>query len=140
MTSKVQATSSDKNIDNSKYKKASYLFSNYSYYSGKFGYNVYKNFLPYLKVSLSSSNTRFILQRPGGVKKIGVGDYFSFGIGGGIDISIEEHIRAIIDYTSFSGEREISDAIPNGNAGYYDQKFKFNSEYAFTRLSLIYRF
>ena len=132
--------SSDINIDNSEYKKASYLFSNYSYYSGKFGYNVYKNFLPYLKVSLSSSNTRFILQRPGGVKKIGVGDYFSFGIGGGIDISIEEHIRAIIDYTSFSGEREISDAIPNGNAGYYDQKFKFNSEYAFTRLSLIYRF
>ena len=132
--------SSDINIDNSEYKKASYLFSNYSYYSGKFGYNVYKNFLPYLKVSLSSSNTRFILQRPDGVKKIGVGDYFSFGIGGGIDISIEEHIRAIIDYTSFSGEREISDAIPNGNAGYYDQKFKFNSEYAFTRLSLIYRF
>ena len=131
--------SSDKNIDNSKYKKASYLFSNYSYYSGKFGYNVYKNFLPYLKVSLSSSNTRFILQQPNDVKKIGVGNSFSFGIGGGIDISIEEHIRAIIDYTQFSGEGEMSDTSLDG-AYSIAKSSKFNSKYAFTRLSLIYRF
>jgi hypothetical protein len=133
---------SSNKIDNSKYKKVSYLFSNYSYYSGKFGYNVYKNFLPYLKVSLSSSDTRFILQNSNEVKKIGVGESFSFGIGGGIDISIEEHIRAIIDYTQFSGEGEISDTILDGSAGqnYLEKKSNFTSKYAFTRVSLIYRF
>jgi len=62
-------------------------------------------------------------------------------MGGGIDISIEEHIRAIIDYTQFSGEGEISDTSLDGQYQYIIAKSsKFNSKYAFTRLSVIYRF
>ena len=132
---------SSNKIDNSKYKKVSYLFSNYSYYSGKFGYNIYKNFLPYLKVSLSQSDSRFVLQNTNGLKKIGVGEAFSFGIGGGVDISLEENIRAIIDYTQFSGSGEISRSEDGGGGQYYlEKKSNFTSKYAFTRVSLIYRF
>ena len=68
-----------------------------------------------------------------------MGNSFSFGIGGGIDISIEEHIRAIIDYTQFSGEGEMSDTSLDGSYS-IAKSSKFNSKYAFTRLSLIYRF
>lgn len=134
---------SSNKIDNDEYSKISYSFSNYSYYSGKFGFNIFKAFLPYVKLSLSMSSSGFTLHGKSKAKGIFGGEYPNFGYGAGIDISIQDHIRAIIDYTQFSSGGASSESGANG---YSKSKtditntVKFNSEYAFTRVSLVYKF
>lgn len=128
-------------INNNEYKKINYSFSNYSYYSGKFGFNIFKIFLPYVKLSLSTSTSRFILQKNDNSKIVSGGSFPSVGFGGGIDISIKDHIRAIIDYTEFTGSGDAfflsskSDQTTN-----IRNSVSYDSKYAFTRVSLIYRF
>ncbi len=128
-------------VNNNEYKKINYSFSNYSYYSGKLGFNIFKIFLPYVKLSLSTSTSRFILQKNDNSKIVSGGSFPSVGFGGGIDISIKDHIRAIIDYTKFSGSGDAfflsskSDQTTN-----IRNHVSYDSKYAFTRVSLIYRF
>jgi hypothetical protein len=133
-------TSSNK-IDNKEYKKITYSFSNYSYYSGKLGFNIFKIFLPYVKLALSTSSSRFILQKNDDSKVISGGSFPSVGVGLGVDISIQDHVRAIIDYTQFSGSA--SGFLNSSNST--TQKVivnstSYDSAYSFTRASLIYRF
>jgi hypothetical protein len=128
-------------INNNEYKKISYSFSNYSYYSGKFGFNIFKIFLPYIKLSLSTSSSRFILHKDDDSKVISGGSLPSVGFGGGIDISIQDHIRAIIDYTQFSGSGDsyfISSTSTNSNT--IRNNVSYDSKYSFMRTSLIYKF
>ena len=130
-------------IDNNKYKSISYLFSNNSYYSGKLGYNIFKNFLPYLKLSFSMSTSNFILKDNNNHNSITSGGGIFFGGGFGIDISIQNHLRAIIDYTQFydEGERDSSYPADNLNTDFFIQKKTlFETSNSFTRFSLVYKF
>ena len=126
-------------IDNNKYKSISYLFSNNSYYSGKLGYNIFKNFLPYLKLSLSMSTSNFILKDNENHNSITSGGGIFFGGGFGIDISIQNHLRAIIDYTQFYDEGEKSSSYKKDNL-YIQKKTLFETSNSFTRFSLVYKF
>ena len=127
-------------INNNEYKKITYSFSNYSYYSGKFGFNIFKIFLPYVKLSLSTSSSRFILQKSDDSKVISSGSFPSVGIGAGIDISIRDHVRAIIDYTQFSGSGSGYLSSSKAGASNVVNNIAFDSTYSFTRASLVYRF
>lgn len=127
-------------INNNEYKKITYSFSNYSYYSGKFGFNIFKIFLPYVKLSLSTSSSRFILQKSDDSKVISGGSLPSVGVGAGIDISIQDHIRAIIDYTQFSGSGSGYLSSSKAGASNVVNNIAFDSTYSFTRASLVYRF
>ena len=128
-------------INNDEYKKINYSFSNYSYYSGKFGFNIFKIFLPYVKLSLSTSTSRFILQKNDNSKVVNGGSFPSVGFGGGIDISIQDHVRAIIDYTEFSGSGDsFFLSSKSDQATNIRNNVSYDSKYAFTRVSLIYRF
>jgi len=128
-------------INNNEYKKINYSFSNYSYYSGKFGFNIFKIFLPYVKLSLSTSASRFILQKNDNSKVVSSGSFPTVGFGGGIDISIQDHVRAIIDYTQFSssGDAYFVSSKSSGSSTIRNS-VAYDSKYAFTRVSLIYRF
>jgi hypothetical protein len=128
-------------INNNEYKKINYSFSNYSYYSGKFGFNIFKIFLPYVKLSLSTSASRFILEKNDNSKVVSGGSFPSVGFGGGIDISIQDHVRAIIDYTQFSGSGDAYFvSSKSNNLISIRNSVAYDSKYAFTRVSLIYRF
>jgi hypothetical protein len=128
-------------INNNEYKKINYSFSNYSYYSGKFGFNIFKIFLPYVKLSLSTSASRFILQKNDNSKVVSSGSFPTVGFGGGIDISIQDHVRAIIDYTQFSGSGDAYFVSSKSDStSTIRNSVAYDSKYAFTRVSLIYRF
>jgi len=131
---------SSNKINNNEYKKITYSFSNYSYYSGKFGFNIFKIFLPYVKLSLSMSSSRFILQKSDDSKVINSGSFPSVGVGAGIDISIQDHIRAIIDYTQFSGSGSGYVSSSKSGSSNIINNIAFDSAYSFTRASLVYRF
>ena len=128
-------------IDNGEYKKINYSFSNYSYYSGKFGFNIFKIFIPYVKLALSMSTSRFIVQKSDETKMINSGSYPSIGVGAGIDISIQDHLRAIIDYTQFSGSGDgFASSVKSTSSKVIINTTSFDSTYSFTRASLIYKF
>ena len=132
---------SSNKIDNGEYSKTAYSFSNYSYYSGKFGFNIFKVFLPYVKLSLSMSSSGFSIVGKNNYKGIFGGSFPSIGYGAGVDISIQDHLRAIIDYTQFSSSADgRSTSSSESSNTYFVNNIKFNSKYAFTRVSLVYKF
>jgi hypothetical protein len=129
-----------KKIDNNEYSKINFSFSNYSYYSGKFGFNIFKIFLPYAKISFSTSSSRYILEsKKNSTRTVHSGSFPTLGFGVGVDISIQDHLRAIIDYTQFStsGDGEINNYE---NILMMKNTLSFDSSFSFSRASLIYKF
>jgi hypothetical protein len=101
-------SASKKNIlvENVNLDEVKMFSSNFSTYSGKFGYNIFKNFLPYVKISMSLSPIKYLIKVDQNsdvnrTRYLTVGDLPNIGFGTGIDISLYEHVRMMIDYTYF---------------------------------------
>ena len=87
------------------------------------------------------STSRFIVQKSDETKMINSGSYPSIGVGAGIDISIQDHLRAIIDYTQFSGSGDgFASSVKSTSSKVIINTTSFDSTYSFTRASLIYKF
>ena len=85
------------------------------------------------------STSNFILKDNNTHNSITSGGGIFFGGGFGIDISIQNHLRAIIDYTQFYDEGEKSSSYKKDNL-YIQKKTLFETSNSFTRFSLVYKF
>ncbi|MFM6972481.1 MAG: hypothetical protein ACKOXJ_02535, partial [Alphaproteobacteria bacterium] len=93
-----------KDNETSELTKMNFYTSNYSFYSGKFGVNVFKNYLPYVKLGISFGNLSYMIKHEYKVEaeKLKANDIVDGGFmqvlfGFGLDISIFEHYRIILD-------------------------------------------
>ncbi len=129
-----------KNNDNSfaDIKKIQFIKSNMSYYSGKFGYNIFENFLPYLKLGLSFSSSKFIIETKNNKKYSSEGGFIAIIGGLGVDISISDHVRLMLDYsvTKDSGE----DLYFINNYTNYRHSAKIDNTISMARLNAVWRF
>jgi len=124
-------------VINDDYNKSSYVYSNFSYYSGKLGYNLFNRILPYVKFSASLTDTKFIIYSEQGKKVIAPNSSVLFGYGAGLDIALVDHLRIVVDYTKFqatTGNFVISQDSSNF------ENIRLNSKFSFLRLSTIWRF
>jgi hypothetical protein len=118
--------------------------SNLSYYSGKFGFNIFDVVLPYVKVGLSFSSTNFQLKFKDGTTKNANGGWPFITYGGGVDISMYENFRFMIDYTMFSSSTDTyfnqyySSQLGIGVEKSYQIPIDLTS--TFLRANLVYRF
>jgi len=118
--------------------------SNLSFYSGKFGFNIFDVVLPYVKVGLSFSSTNFQLKFKDGTTKNATGNWPFLTYGAGVDISMSENFRFMIDYTIFSSSAETyfnqyySSQLGIGVEKSYKLPIDLTS--SFLRANLVYRF
>jgi len=114
--------------------------SNLSFYSGKFGVNIFKNYIPYLKLGISFGEVNYITEFNDKSKMITTGYVPSFVFGGGIDISLIDHLRIVIDHSI------ISNSINGGKNEFNDESsgiktiISGSSNLNISRLNLVWRF
>lgn len=127
-----------KDGETSKLKKINFYTSNYSFYSGKFGVNVFKNYLPYVKLGISFGNLSYMVKHET-KNNIGSGNFMQFLFGFGLDISIFEHYRIILDHTVLSDSSE-TDGIEIENT--LSKKIHVDAESMLniSRINLVWRF
>ena len=123
--------------------------SNFSSYSGKFGYNIFRNFLPYVKVSLSLSPMKYLIkvndaQNPSDrTRYLAVGGLPNFGIGAGMDISLYEHVRMMIDWTYFSspgGEFNTTMCTNSPCQAAQEKRPEKSSTFSIAKVGVVWRF
>lgn len=80
-------------------KKSTFRLSNFSFYSGKFGVNIFKRYLPYLKLGISLAESKIINEYNENKKLSNQGSTPIIVFGGGIDISLYDHVRLVLDHS-----------------------------------------
>jgi len=136
------ATASTKTVDTVPgYDKMSMTAYNFSSYSGKIGYQVLERFLPYFKLSFSLSPIRYTMENSTS-KIVSTSDGPSFAFGVGVDFSISEHVRLIVDYSKWSlSEPNSGDTINITKSGTTTQySIKYEGSMSVARASLAWRF
>jgi len=127
-----------KDGETSQLKKMNFYTSNYSFYSGKFGVNVFKNYLPYVKLGISFGNLSYMVKHTN-KNDIGNGNFMQLLFGFGLDISIFEHYRIILDHTVF-GDSVESDGIEILNSMNKKTHVDAKSMLNISRINLVWRF
>lgn len=121
--------------------------SNLSFYSGKFGFNMFDIFLPYVKLGISFSSTNFQTKFVDDSIK-NVNGFWPFIVyGAGIDVSIVENFRLMLDYSAFSVDSEVdfnryssNGATSSGSLIEKSYNIPLNLSASLLRANLIYRF
>jgi hypothetical protein len=133
------ASEADAIVDQIKFRA-----SNLSYYSGKFGFNIFDVVLPYVKVGLSFSSTNFQLKFKDGSTKNSTGGWPFLTYGAGFDISVFENFRFMIDYTMLSSSAEVYfyQYYSSESGSGVDKSFQLPIDLtsSFMRANLVYRF
>ena len=125
----------DNKIDSVKFRA-----SNLSFYSGKFGFNIFDVILPYLKAGLSFSSTNYQLNFKDKTSQNSSGNWPFLAFGGGIDFSLRENFRFMIDYTMLTTSSEVNynEYSPTKLENSYNIPIDLTA--SFLRANLVYRF
>lgn len=126
------------NGNESELEKMIFKSSNFSFYSGKFGVNVFKNFIPYVKLGISFGEFNYISEFKGAKKLNNIGSLPTFVYGLGLDISVMEHFRVILDHSIFNNSID-------GNTMIYDtdgsqREIDVNATINISRVNLVWKF
>lgn len=127
-------------------KQINFRSSNLSFYTGKFGFNIFDIFLPYIKLGISLSSTNFQAKFDDNTIKNVNGIWPFIVYGAGIDVSIVENFRLMLDFTAFSIKSEIdfskySNVNQNGNQAVEKSYIiPLNLTASLLRANLVYRF
>jgi hypothetical protein len=143
------ASKKNTQFENVNFDEIKMFSSNFSSYSGKFGYNIFRNFLPYVKASISLSPMKYLIKVNNENSSIdrsrylAVGGLPNFGIGAGMDISLYDHVRMMIDYTYFSAPNGEFDATictkePCNNS--QEKRPEMNSSFSIAKVGIVWRF
>lgn len=134
-------------VDNVNLNEVKMFSSNFSTYSGKFGYNIFRNFLPYAKVSISLSPIKYLIKVDDNAdveryRYLTVGEMPSFGFGAGMDISLYDHVRMMMDYTTFSNSSEFNGGIclKLNCSDSYVRKAQMNTNFSVAKVGIVWRF
>jgi hypothetical protein len=136
---KPQTTGSDPGVELEQIK---FRASNLSFYSGKFGFNIFDVILPYIKVGISFSSSNFQFKLKDGSVKNSTGEYPFLTYGGGIDISVAENFRFMIDYTMFKNSSSEISFYQTNEANNVAKTYTLTSDAnsSLMRANLVYRF
>lgn len=122
----------------SQLQKTLFKTSNFSFYSGKFGVNVFKNFIPYIKLGISFGEFNYISEFKNSRRLTTIGSLPTFVYGFGLDISVMEHLRIMIDHSIFNNSIDGNNKIFDGsqNTTELDASALVN----ISRLNLVWKF
>lgn len=121
----------------SQLKKSTFRLSNFSFYSGKFGVNIFKRYLPYLKLGISLAESKIINEYNEGKKTSIQGDTPIIVFGGGIDISLYDHVRLVIDHSIFNIKSDSENYVTYTE---YSSKSSNSITINISRINLLWRF
>lgn len=126
------------NGEESELEKMIFKSSNFSFYSGKFGVNVFKNYIPYVKLGISFGEFNYISEFKGAKKLNNIGSLPTFVYGFGLDISVMEHFRVMLDHSIFSNSID-----GNTKLNYTDgsqREINANATINISRVNVVWKF